>query len=53
MTEKVDRAQRATSTDNTVELRGRVSSAPVERELPSGARDHDVPAVGAAGEDAR
>ncbi len=24
------------STDNTVELRGRISSAPVERELPSG-----------------
>ena len=36
MTEKVA-ALRGESTDNAVELRGRVSSAPVERELPSGA----------------
>jgi single-strand DNA-binding protein len=36
MTEKVA-SLRGESTDNAVELRGRVSSAPVERELPSGA----------------
>ena len=34
------------ATDNTVRLQGRVSSAPVERELPSGASHHDLPALG-------
>ena len=37
MTEKVADAERARRPDNAVVLRGRVSSAPVERELPSGA----------------